>query len=446
MEPVVEVPVDPQSARVYEHGWQSWSPSLAYALGEAPRRPVSERRRLLNYRGEVRAPADAWWGEGLLAVAPGDGSPTVVVAAKDAASSVPSIRGRPRDGVLELAADGPVEVVHDDGPGGLDGALARWADEMAPALGVTAIRPAPRLWCTWYQYFRDLRTESVIADVDALGPLELPIEVIQIDDGYQAEIGDWLAPSAGVPEPAALVGAIRERGWRAGIWTAPFLVGARSRTAAEHPDWLVRGDDGAPVLAGRNWEQDLWCLDTTHPGAEAWLRQVFAAFTRWGVDFHKLDFIFGGAREGRRHADVSGIEAYRRGLAIIRETIGPEPYLLGCGAPILPSIGLVDAMRVGPDTGPEYEPPDGDYSTPSSRTAAITSRGRAFMHGRFWVNDPDCLIVRPEVERREEWAEAATRWGGLRGVSDSFRALDDWGRMATRRFLETPPATRLIPS
>ena len=29
--------------------------------------------------------------------------------------------------------------------------------------------------------------------------------------------------------------------------------------------------------------------------------------------------------------------------------IGAEAVLLGCGAPILPSVGGVDAMRVGPD-------------------------------------------------------------------------------------------------
>ena len=33
-------------------------------------------------------------------------------------------------------------------------------------------------------------------------------------------------------------------------------------------------------------------------------------------------------------------------------------FCLGCGAPILLSVGMVDAMRVSPDTGPSYEPPE----------------------------------------------------------------------------------------
>ena len=66
---------------------------------------------------------------------------------------------------------------------------------------------------------------------------------MQIDDGYQAEIGDWLTPVRPVrllarhrrPHPGA--------GRRAGIWVAPFFVGERSATLAEHPEWLIGGAD-----------------------------------------------------------------------------------------------------------------------------------------------------------------------------------------------------------
>jgi alpha-galactosidase len=40
--------------------------------------------------------------------------------------------------------------------------------------------------------------------------------------------------------------------------------------------------------------------------------------------------------------------AYRHGLDVIRIALG-DAYLLTCGAPILPSLGLCDAIRVGPD-------------------------------------------------------------------------------------------------
>ena len=50
-------------------------------------------------------------------------------------------------------------------------------------------------------------------------------------------------------------------------------------------------------------------------------------------------------------------------------------------------------MRVGPDTAPHWEPHSDDLSDPGARSAVVTSAGRAFMHGRFWTNDADCLLV-----------------------------------------------------
>ena len=64
---------------------------------------------------------------------------------------------------------------------------------------------------------------------------------------------------------------------------------------------------------------------------------------------------------GPRHSGTDPITAYREGLEVIRDAAG-DAYLLGCGAPILPSVGLLDAMRVSPDTAPEWEPPSGDLA------------------------------------------------------------------------------------
>ena len=91
---------------------------------------------------------------------------------------------------------------------------------------------------------------------------------------------------------------------------------------------------------------------------------------------------------------MTGEEAYRSGLSLIREVVGPEVYLVGCGAPLLPSVGLVDAMRVSPDTFHEGGE-DGSHGLRGLMPLAA----RAWQQGRFWVNDPDCLVARPVVRR-----------------------------------------------
>jgi len=438
-EAVDELAVDGQRARVYEHGWQSWSPTTSYPVTATSPRPAGLARRAICYRPETPAPDVGFQGEGLLAVDPGDGGPVAVFAATGP-EATPSIRASYVDGRVVVSANGSVDRV--DRPGPLPAALGEWGATFAAAAGAGPLRAAPTVWCSWYHYFTKVTEADIVENLDAIGAADLPIDVIQIDDGWQTEIGDWLTLSDRFASLAGLVDRIRSAGKRAGIWVAPFLVGARSALAGEHPGWLIAGPDGLPVTAGHNWGQDLFGLDVTHPDAAAYLRDVFGWLTGVGIDYFKIDFIYGGALAGSRHTGVDGLSGYRGGVSLIREVIGPDAYLLGCGAPILPSVGLVDAMRVSPDIALEYEPPDGDPSQPSQRGATLSTVGRAWQHGRFWVNDPDCLVARPAVERREEWATVVEKYGGLRASSDRIADLDEWGLATTRRLLATvPPPT-----
>lgn len=440
MSVIAEILVHPGQARVYEHGWQSWGPTTTYAVTETSHRP-RERPELqtMCWRPGRPGPAGGFQGEGLLAVDPGGGSPVRLFAARDGLTEVPSIRAVLHGERLVVSADGPVEEL--SGQWAIETALETWADAFAARAKVPPPRAAPSVWCSWYHYFGDVTAEDVVENLDAISAHELPVDVVQIDDGWQAEIGDWLRPSGRFASLPALIGGIRESGRRAGAWVAPFLVGARSVLAGEHPDWLVRDAD-----AGRNWDQDLYALDVTHPGAQTYLRQVFTSLCELGIDYFKLDFLYAGALDGQRYSGASPLAAYRQGLALVREAVGPEPYVLGSGAPILPSAGLVDAMRVSPDIGLTVEPPEGDLSRPSQRAATLSTIGRAWQHGRLWVNDPDCLIVRPEVAEREAWARTVERFGGLRASSDRVLDLDDWGLETTRRLLAAPPPPTPFPS
>lgn len=348
---------------------------------------------------------------------------------------MPSIHADVRAGEVAVSADGPVLRTVDTGANSVEDALGRWADGYAAAAGVSLRAESPTVWCSWYHYFRDVTEDDIFENLGAMDDLGLSVDVVQIDDGYQSEIGDWLTESGRFTSLEAAVARIRAAGRRAGLWLAPFLVSPRSRIYQDHPEWLLGG-----ARAGFNWKAEQAVLDVTHPGAEEYLRTVFGTLRRMGIDYFKLDFLYAGAMAGQRADDsVTPLAAYRHGMEMIREAIGPDSYLLGCGAPILPSVGLVDAMRVSPDTAPRYEPDGGDLSMPSQRAAALTGRARAWQHGRFWANDPDCLIVRPQVQRRDAWAVHIDRYGGLRSSSDRLRDLDDWGLSTTRRLLRRTP-------
>ncbi|HEX5940236.1 MAG TPA: hypothetical protein VFZ12_07730, partial [Dehalococcoidia bacterium] len=129
-------------------------------------------------------------------------------------------------------------------------------------------------------------------------------------------------------------------------------------------------------------------------------------FEDWNFDYVKIDFVFAGALPGRRHDPRQApIEAYREGLAIIRRAAG-ERFVLGCGAPQLASVGLVDGMRIGPDVAPWWRargPRDAAgiptevpriNSAPAAEAAIRNTLQRAWSHGTLWLNDPDCILAR----------------------------------------------------
>lgn len=429
---------------VYEHGWQSFSPTTTYRGGEPPHRPVTDRNRILNYREASHPGREGYFGEGILAV--DDGTAVHVVAADDPFTTGVRIRAERTGTSLTISSDGPAsthtfERVDSEDP--IQSALESWARSIAAAHGLTPPRRAPTGWCSWYHYFGSVGEDDIIENLRAIDDFELETDVVQLDDGYEAEIGDWLIQDPRFPDLRGLVGRIRDHGRRAGLWLAPFCVGARSRLADEHPEWMLRHPHGGPMHAGYNWEQDLFSLDLTHPGAASHVQGVFSTLCDWGFDYFKLDFLASGAVSGQRHSGADPVTAYRTGLEVIRDAVGSDVHLLLCGAPILQSVGFADSVRVSPDTDTSLLPADGDTCSPGQRNAIRSARGRQFMNGVFFINDPDCLIVRPDVEDREGWADQVRSVGGAVVSSDRLRELDSWGLETTRATLATARGSSL---
>ncbi len=290
-----------------------------------------------------------------------------------------------------------------------------YAEAVARAMRPRATLQAPSGWCSWYFYYTGVRAQDILANLDTLTARRdcLPIDLIQIDDGYEAAVGDWARFSPRFPEGVApLAQAIRQKGFLPGLWLAPFLAWPEAPVAREHPDWLLRDAQGRPVSAGFNWFRWLRALDPTHPGVEEWLREVVAtAVHRWGFPYLKLDFLYAAALPGRRYdPKATRAQALRRGLQAIREAAGEEAFLLGCGCPLGPAIGLVDGMRIGPDVAPHWAPQvfglgfpfRRERSLPALRNAVHNVLTRSWMHRRWWWNDPDCLLLRTRETRLSE--------------------------------------------
>jgi alpha-galactosidase len=421
MNPVDEVAVDPARAQVYAEGWQSWSPATWYPAGATSQRPAEEWQHAMRFRPGTLIAPEGIQGEGLLAIDPGDGSDVRCYGTTNPIQ-IPTITATLVDECLVVRSTG---AVASSAAADAEIALAAYADAFAQRVGSppSTGAPPPRVWCSWYRYFEEITAAHVLENLRAIDQHDLVVDVIQVDDGWSPGLGEGLVVADRFGSLDAVVEEVRATGRRVGIWVAPFVVGERSTLAAQHPQWVL-GD------AGRNWGDDLVGLDLTHPGVLDLLAETFTRLVDRGIDYFKLDFLYGGAVPGRRLEDMTGVEAYRSGMSLIREVVGPDALLVGCGAPLLPSVGLVDAMRVSPDTFHE-----GGEDGSDGLRGLMPLAARAWQQGRFWVNDPDCLVARPSYAQRDRWSDAVAAFGGLASFSDRLGDLDDHGLTQVRALL-----------
>ncbi|MCL4528518.1 MAG: alpha-galactosidase [Chloroflexi bacterium] len=323
-----------------------------------------------------------------------------------------------------------------------DAVFNQYTNLLAEMFGKTRYEKAPRVWCSWYSLYRWIGEPVILKVLKELD--DLPFDVFQLDDGWQIAHGDW-EPNKKFPSGMKeIADKISATGRIPGIWLAPLMVVPWSQLAKEHPDWLLRDEDGKPVTAGITWGGNPLALDSSHPAVLDWLDKLIRKVRSWGYGYLKLDFLYTGALVGKRHKDVPREAAYRNTLKVIREAAG-DAYILTCGAPIIPSLGLCDGMRVGPDVTPYWlNKPHSVWlnnpNNPSTQNAIRTS-----LH-RLWLNpivntDPDVAYFRSRhnamTNEQKRFLQDLGMISRFKATSDLPQWLNSQERESLRQFLET---------
>ncbi len=325
---------------------------------------------------------------------------------------------------LELA---PLWIQTGTEPASLVEAYAEMAAEETTPRGLDQAPPVG--WLTWYQYYTDIDEETVRNEMAAAASLNtdpdrVPLEVFQVDDGWQEIWGDWTAGAdfpGGMPQLAA---DIRALGMTPGLWLAPLYVDRSTLTYSEHGDWWVQKPDGDEITFTNLGTGDYAVLDVTHPEAADWLQGELARLVADGWTYLKLDFLYAGAQEGLRHDGSTGTQAYARAMTLIREAVGEDTFLLASGAPMLPSLGHFEAFRTGSDIAFEAS---GEPDQAFLRWAVRATSARSWTNGRWWWSDPDPVLIRaPFTETQVRGAIAAqVASGGAWFLGDSLQALSE---------------------
>lgn len=269
------------------------------------------------------------------------------------------------------------------------------------AMNLPAKKRIDRLagYTSWYNYFQKIDENIILRDLKGLSRARESVNIFQIDDGYEPFVGDWLDYN-GKDFPngmKTIADAVHREGYLAGIWLAPFNVQrGKSRILKEHPDWLIRNPDGKPQLGCVAWG-GAYTLDIYNPEVREHLKKVFDnVLDDWGYDMVKLDFLYSQCRTPRDNKTRGTIMC--EAMDFLRECVG-DKLILGCGVPLGPAFGVVDACRISCDVdlsyvGKFYNSMSINNELPSAQNAINNSMFRRHLNGRAFLNDPDVFFLR----------------------------------------------------
>lgn len=322
--------------------------------------------------------------------------------------------------------------------------MESYADAIAK---VYSVKLPPQMvgFCTWYMEKHAYACDEVhLPQVSAVAAKELKpfgFDFILIDDLWQDGVSlngpkkNFTRHAPNYPYPSGMKKAqegITNLGLVPGIWFMPFAGTHDDPHFKDKQDWFAKTPDGKPYDTA--WGGT--CLDMTNPAVQEYVRSIVHRISHdWGYRVFKMDGFWTGSATKQvyvnngyvedgmgdatfQNPEKTNIEVMRDGTRLIRATAKPGTFLLGCCVSqnmrsFGGTFGLLDAMRVGPDTG-------GDIGSPHGSRLW-------FLNGRVWWNDPDCVFVRKAMTLDRARLNAA--WTAISG---QLFYTSDW-------MPETPP-------
>ena len=299
-------------------------------------------------------------------------------------------------------------------------------------------------YTSWYNYFQDISEDIILRDLNGLDRASDEVNIFQVDDGYQQAVGDWLLiDEKKFPNGMKYIAdEIHKKGYKAGIWLAPFSAQVSSKIANDHPDWLLTHNrNGKKMLGCQGWG-GAYTLDIYNPEVRAYIKEVFdTVLNDWGFDMVKLDFLYSQCIEPR-NGKTRG-EIMCDGVDFLREVCG-DKWILGCGVPIGACMGIFDACRISCDASKNWKfTLKGNLSVntlvssirincenPSSQNAIINTIFRNHLDGRAFCNDPDVFFLRDininyTMEQKLLHGKINSVCGNVLFVSDNAGDFDD---------------------
>jgi hypothetical protein len=329
----------------------------------------------------------------------------------------------------------------------------------AQEMGVAPPENRPlNVFCTWQFYGFDFCSQDLDENLRVLKERPLPIDVLQLDNGWMDRLGDYNANHRFPEGMKAVADKIRAAGFIPGIWTCPTMIEGASEAVKKYPDLICRTRDGKPL--GFNYVKgDAFAMDPTAPNYRTYMKEVYSKLLSWGFTYHKTDFLRSIIlNENIQFHDrkVNRAQAYRLASEVLREVLGKESYIVSCGGiNDAANAGVYDSLRATNDMFGFWTPPDGERW---KGTMIKVKQGNIRNYvNRLLRTDPDACPIRrrskpfrPGVLRddlslglftdEEAFSVVLNQYtgGGNTCICERFAELDDDRRSLYRHMIPAP--------
>ncbi|MCY6371428.1 glycoside hydrolase family 36 protein [Clostridium ganghwense] len=290
-------------------------------------------------------------------------------------------------------------------------------------------------WTSWYNYYTKISQDIVLENLENIKKENIPLDVFQIDDGYQTAVGDWLSINEKFPLGMNFLAyKIKTFGYKPGIWLTPFICEKDSKIFKEHKEWLVKDDKGKPLAAGWNseWSGKFYALDFYNLEFRAYLAKVFHTIINiWGYEMLKLDFLYAAAlipRKGKTRGAIM-----QDAVDFLNDIIG-DKLILASGVPLGNAFKKVDYCRIGADVTPYWENSKQKLLKYRERVSTVSSIHSALarfrVNGEVFYNAPDVFMLKKEDNKMNEEQKYSlfilnNLLGGLLALSDDISKYDE---------------------
>ncbi|NMR20259.1 alpha-galactosidase [Cellulomonas fimi] len=319
-----------------------------------------------------------------------------------------------------------VAVWSDAGLDGLSARLHRWVRATSPVPG-----PRPVTLNTWEAVYFDHDLPRLVALAEEAAAVG--VERFVLDDGWfqgrtddRRALGDWWVDDTRWPDGLhPLADVVTGLGMELGLWVEPEMVSPDSRTAREHPDWL---------LTRRGTWRNQHVLDLSVPAAAAHvLGSIDALLAEYPIGYlkwdHNRDLLVPAA-----HRQTTALYALLDELRRRHPTVEIESCASGGARVDLGILERVDRFWTSDDNDPLERQAIQRWSTllvppeylgshvgpsPAHTTGRVTDLGFRLVTSLFLSAGLEWDLTRASVEERRHVAAWIAGYRGLRGLLHS---------------------------